>query len=139
MSNPIDHRIFGFDEHGQLRANLYHGAGQYNAGVFYSWTWAPTSRQLAYKLERQWEQAVTPEEWEWIEELEAPRCPRCNSADVTIQMFDFGAERETGYSDSGRMLHCLDCGAREEYEPAAVAVPRKAAAQAKAALPGVAA
>jgi len=35
-----DHRIFGFTELGQLRANLYNGAGLPDAGALYSWVWA---------------------------------------------------------------------------------------------------
>ena len=40
-----DHRIFGFTELGQLRANLCNGAGLPGAGLpdagaLYSWVWA---------------------------------------------------------------------------------------------------
>ena len=66
-----DHRIFGFDHQGQLRANLHNGLTSHAPGVLYSWVWAPTSGQLADKLARLWEQPLTEDEWEAVEQLEA--------------------------------------------------------------------
>jgi DnaJ-class molecular chaperone len=71
MSNAIDHRIFGFNDLGQLRANLYNGAGMPDAGALYSWVWASTLRQLAHKLDEQWEQPLSESEFEVLEQLEA--------------------------------------------------------------------
>jgi hypothetical protein len=130
-----DHRVFGFDQRGQLRANLYNGPELPEAGAMYSWTFAPTSRQLADKLANVWEQPLVDAEWDVLEQLEAsnsePRCSVCNGADVAIEAQEFGTDRETGYSDSGEVIHCLDCDARERYEPA---IPRKPAASVKPAI-----
>ena len=71
MSNYPDHRIFGFDELNRLRANLYNGPGHPEAGVMYSWVWASTSSQLAYKLAGQWEQPLNEDEFDVLEQLEA--------------------------------------------------------------------
>jgi len=71
MSDPIDHRIFGFQLDGQLRANLYNGVGLPDAGKMYSWAWAPTSEQLSNQLAKLWEQPLSEDEWYVIEELEA--------------------------------------------------------------------
>src|ERR1700733_7542665 len=75
MINQADHRIFGFTEPGQLRANLYHGTGLPYAGALYSWVWAATSEEIADKLAEQWEQPVTYSEFEVIEQLEAEAVP----------------------------------------------------------------
>jgi hypothetical protein len=66
-----DHRIFGFQIDGQIRANLYNGAGHPEASVMYSWVWADTSSQLAYKLAEQWEQPLNEDEFDALEQLEA--------------------------------------------------------------------
>jgi hypothetical protein len=86
MSNAIDHRIFGFTELGQIRANLHNGA-EPDAGALYSWVWASTSRQLAYKLAEKWEQSLAEDEWDVIEQLEA-------------------AEE----TEAARTIDCEDCG-----------------------------
>jgi hypothetical protein len=70
LSTAIDHRIFGFTELGQLRANLYNGA-QPDAGALYSWVWASTLRHLAHKLDEQWEQPLSESEFDVIEQLDA--------------------------------------------------------------------
>jgi hypothetical protein len=94
--NP-DHRIFGFDQQGSLRANLHKGPGHHEAGAMYSWVVADTARQLASKLERRWEQSVTEDEWECIEALER----------------EYRPEREAAlpFSDYVEM-QCEDCGGR---------------------------
>jgi hypothetical protein len=131
ITTSPDHRIFGFDQRGQLRTNLYNEHGSPEVVALYSWAWAPTSRELAHKLATLWEQAIVAEEWDIIEELEAPPCSQCGSADVTAEPYDFGTDQETGYSDSGEAIHCLDCGAREQCEPETPVIARKATASEK--------
>ena len=65
FSNPVDYRIFGFDQRGQLQANLYVP----NAGALYSWVTAPNVYALADKLEQRWEQPLSDAEWDAIQEL----------------------------------------------------------------------
>lgn len=38
-------------------------------------------------------------------------CPECGSDEVTVQEYDFGICRETGYHDAGERFRCLACGA----------------------------
>ena len=101
-----DHRIFGFNELGQLRANLYNGTGLPDTGALYSWTWASTSRQLAHKLAEQWEQPLSDSEFEVIEQLEAE-----TEAEHTIDCEDCGG---TGVDPGGLDAHapedCTSCG-----------------------------
>jgi hypothetical protein len=66
-----DHRIFGLDQRGQLRANLHNSAASRAPGALYSWTWAPTVKQLAGKLSDLWEQPLSDNEFEVLEQLEA--------------------------------------------------------------------
>jgi hypothetical protein len=138
-----DHRVFGFDQRGQLRANLYNGPGLPHAGALYSWTFAPTFGQLADKLAKIWEQPLSDDEFEMLEEFEAsnaePRCSTCNGANVAMEPYECGTDRETGYSDSGDVIHCLDCDAREQYEPGTPAIPKPAASKRPAITPRVAA
>ncbi len=45
------------------------------------------------------------------EEAGMPRCPECKVADFPrIEVYDFGCDRETGYSDSGERAICKHCG-----------------------------
>jgi hypothetical protein len=44
------------------------------------------------------------------------RCPECLSDDVTIQEYDFGICRETGYHDAGERYRCQSCGAAGDAE-----------------------
>jgi len=83
-----DHRIFGFDSRGQLRANLHNGPDSHAPGALYSWTCAPTSGQLADKLAAFWEQEISAEEFEVLEQLEAANaefeldCDECAATGV---------------------------------------------------------
>jgi len=76
---------------------------------------------------------------EQLEDLAALRCSECDSTNVSLEQYDFGTDRETGYSDAGELIRCLDCGAHEPYEAAPASVPRKPAGSAKAFSPEVAA
>lgn len=38
-------------------------------------------------------------------------CPECGSDEVTVEEYDFGICRETGYHDAGERFRCLACGA----------------------------
>jgi rubredoxin len=38
-------------------------------------------------------------------------CPECGSDEVTVQEYDFGICRETGYHDAGERFRCRACGA----------------------------
>ncbi len=139
-----DHRIFGFDQYGQIRANLHNSPASHAPGAMYSWLTCATVDQLANRLAALWEQPLSQDEFEVLEQLEAsndePRCSLCNSANVSIESYDFAVDRETGYSDSGEVIHCLDCGARERYEPETAILPRKPATAAQPTItPGVAA
>jgi hypothetical protein len=81
-TETADHRIFGFTELGQLRANLYHGAGLPYAGTRYSWVVAPSERSLTNKLAEQWEQPLSEEEWETLEALQGEAIEvTCNDCD----------------------------------------------------------
>ncbi len=83
-----DHRIFGFDQRGQLRANLHNSHASHAPGALYSWTWAPTVEQLAGKLSDFWEQPLSDDEFEVLEQLEASNtefeldCDQCNATGV---------------------------------------------------------
>jgi rubredoxin len=43
-------------------------------------------------------------------------CPECGSDEVTVQEYDFGICRETGYHDAGERFRCLVCGAAGDAE-----------------------
>jgi hypothetical protein len=137
VKSQADHRVFGFTESGHLRVNLHNGLDSQEAGAMYSWVVCATVDQLAGKLEHLWEQPLSDDEFEVLEELEASnsesRCSRCNGSNVALESYDFGTDQETGYSDSGEALHYLDCGAREEYPPEPPRAPRKPVAPAGAA------
>lgn len=66
-----DHRIFGFDQRGQLRANFHNGPASYAPGALYSWIVSSTVQQLSDKLAEQWEQPLSDAEWDTLEEIEA--------------------------------------------------------------------
>lgn len=76
-----DHRIFGITHEGQIRANLYHGAGHPFEGSMYSWTVAKTSGHLAHKLQAPegWDQPLTAVEWDAIDEQEITFTERCDT------------------------------------------------------------
>jgi len=38
-------------------------------------------------------------------------CPMCLGQNLEYASYDFGADRETGYADSGERYWCRDCGA----------------------------
>jgi len=65
FSNLVDYRIFGFDESGSLRANLYVP----HTGALYSWVSAGDIYQLADELEQRWEQNLSDAEWDAIQWL----------------------------------------------------------------------
>jgi hypothetical protein len=115
-----DHRIFGFNELGQLRANLYNGAGVPDAGALYSWVCAGTSRQLANKLGEQWEQPLTEGEWDVIEQLEAP-------TEAEAEMIDCedcgGTGRDPGSLNPFEPEDCRHAVARAGKLPCSPAVP----------------
>ena len=43
-------------------------------------------------------------------------CPECGSGEVTVQEYDFGICRETGYHDAGERFRCRVCGAAGDAE-----------------------
>jgi rubredoxin len=43
-------------------------------------------------------------------------CPECGSGEVTVQKYDFGICRETGYHDTGERFRCRACGAAGDAE-----------------------
>jgi hypothetical protein len=43
-------------------------------------------------------------------------CPECGSGEVTVQEYDFGICRETGYHDAGERFRCRACGAAGEAD-----------------------
>jgi hypothetical protein len=111
-----DHRIFGYDLSGQIRVSLFNGPACHAPGQRYSWTWAPTARELAGKLERLWEQPVSDDEWEAIEQLEA------SMNEVEVSCDDCGG---TGIDAGGLSAHepedCRSCGGSgQETVPALV-------------------
>lgn len=112
MSNAIDHRIFGFTEIGQLRANLYNGAGLPYAGALYSWVWAGTSRQLASKLAEQWEQPLSEGEWDVIEQLEAD-----TEAEPMVCEDCGGSGRDPGGLNPFEPEDCPSCGGSGRETP----------------------
>jgi hypothetical protein len=83
-----DHRIFGYDQRGQLRANLHNSAASHAPGAFYSWVTCTTVDQLASKLADQWEQPLSDDEFEVLEQLEASNaefeldCDECQATGV---------------------------------------------------------
>ena len=99
MSN--DYRIFGFDEQNRLRANLYNGPGHPEAAAMYSWVWASTSSQLAYKLAEQWEQPLSEDEEAVLSEL--------------VQFSPFVAEIEQDCEECGGSG--VDPGGLNAFEP----------------------
>lgn len=83
-----DHRIFGIDGHNRYRANLYHGSGHPCAGSLYSWVTAHSEQALANTLAEQWEQPLSEEEFDVLEELEGETlevsCDDCGGSGVDI-------------------------------------------------------
>ena len=43
-------------------------------------------------------------------------CANCGSDDVDLVPFDFGIDPETGYRDTGDLIKCHTCGAKEIAE-----------------------
>jgi hypothetical protein len=103
MSN--DHRIFGFNELGQVRVNMYHGAGHPYAGAMYSWLVCSGAKQLAYKLADQWEQPLSEDEWDVLEELEHP----------DVEFSPYTTESEIDCDECGGSG--VDPGGLNAYEP----------------------
>jgi hypothetical protein len=103
MSN--DHRIFGFNELGQVRANLYHGSGRPYAGAMYSWLVCSAPKQLVSKLADQWEQPLSEEEFDVLEQLET------SSAEPS----PYTAESEIDCDECGGSG--VDPGGLNAYEP----------------------
>jgi hypothetical protein len=99
LSTAIDHRIFGFTELGQLRANLYNGA-------------QPDLRHLAHKLDEQWEQPLSESEFDVIEQLDAV------DAELSIDCEDCGGTgRDPGSLNPFEPEDCPSCnGTGQESE-----------------------
>jgi|HubBroStandDraft_4_1064222.scaffolds.fasta_scaffold186795_2 hypothetical protein len=94
-TTSADHRIFGLTSDNQVRVNLYNGPGSHRPGNRYSFVWAKTLGDLAYKLEHIWEQPITPEEWDAIEELEAGAEMPCEDcAGLGYDLGAIGPDRE---------------------------------------------
>ena len=119
-----DHRIFGFTELGQLRANLYNGAGLPDAGAFYSWI-VSTEQQMATKLENWYQQPLSAEEWDVLEQLKAE-----TDAELSIDCEDCGGTgRDPGSLNPFEPEDCPYCGGsgRETHIPARRPVGRQTA------------
>ncbi len=43
-------------------------------------------------------------------------CCECGSDDFDVRPYDFGMDRETGYSDSGERATCRNCGFSGEFD-----------------------
>jgi rubredoxin len=43
-------------------------------------------------------------------------CPECGVDEVTVQEYDFGICRETGYHDVGERFWCRACGATGDVD-----------------------
>jgi hypothetical protein len=69
-SEQADYRVFGITLDGQLRANLHNSAAAPDAGALYSWI-VGTEEQVAEKLRGWYDQPISAEEWDFIEQLEA--------------------------------------------------------------------
>ena len=50
------------------------------------------------------------------DESEMSMCPECGSDNITIEPYDFGICRETGYHDAGERYACHACGACGDAE-----------------------
>lgn len=70
MKTQADHRVFGFTESGHLRVNLHNGPGLPGPGAMYSWITGPIE-QVANKLEVWYDQPLSTDEADVIEQLEA--------------------------------------------------------------------
>jgi hypothetical protein len=46
-------------------------------------------------------------------------CPQCRGENLEYGTYDLGADRDTGYSDSGARYHCRDCGATGDLDDTA--------------------
>ena len=95
-----DHRIFGSTELGQLRVNLYNGAGLPAAGSLYSWL-VGTDRQLVYRLESWYGQPLNEDEEAVLSEL--------------VQLSPFVAETDQPCDECGGSG--VDLGGLNAYEP----------------------
>jgi hypothetical protein len=122
MNNGSDHRVFGFTESGEFRANLYNGAGLPGAGALYSWVVCATFRQLAAKLESWYEQPLTSEESDVLELLEVA------NEEYEIDCDECAA---TGIDPGGLSAHepeeCPACHGAKRMSIATVYAPRVAA------------
>jgi len=49
-------------------------------------------------------------------EDEQRRCSYCDSPDIDVAEYDFGACKETGYQDSGVWVKCRSCGKTEDRD-----------------------
>jgi DnaJ-class molecular chaperone len=76
-----------------------------DAGALYSWVWASTSRQLAHKLDEQWEQPVSEAEFDVIEQLEAE-----TEVELSIECEDCGGSgRDPGSLNAFEPEDCPSC------------------------------
>jgi hypothetical protein len=119
QTSTPDFRTFGFTEDGQLRANLYNGTNSPDAGALYSWVCADTDRQLANKLADQWEEPLTDEEWDVLEQLEA-------AAEVEIDCeYCGGSGRDPGSLNPFEPEDCPECNGtgRETIAPVSLRRP----------------
>jgi hypothetical protein len=106
-----DHRIFGFTQEGQLRVNLHNGPGLPASGALYSWLVCATSRQLAHKLAELWEQPLTEDEFDVLEQLETSNAETTPfTAEVNIPCEDCGGDgRDRGSLNPHEPEDCPSC------------------------------
>ena len=117
-----DHRIFGFDQRGQLRANLHNSPASHAPGALYSWLTCATVDQLASKLADQWEQPLSENEWNAIEQLEA------SNAEFELDCDECGATGvDPGGLDAREPEECRVCHGAKRMTIAAVYAPGVAA------------
>jgi hypothetical protein len=142
--NYPDHRIFGFTELGQLRANLHNGPDSFAPGALYSWLTSPTVDQLASKLADQWEQPLSEDEFDVLEQLEASMaeleldCDDCGGSGVDPGGLNAYEPEECRMCHGAKRMTLADVYA--SMATSQVTAPRKPAASAKPAnTPGVAA
>ena len=136
-----DHRLFGFDAVGRVRANLYHGHGFPYAGSLYSWVMGATVEGLANKLERTWEQPLSDAEWDAVQELcdsYAAVCATCGGSGADPGAIDPAGEPCP--TCSGRRPNAENPGevqptAADAFEPLrrSLGLPQRAQAETEAA------
>ena len=132
-TNFSDHRIFGFDLRGHIRVSLFNGPGCHAPGARYSWVISTTPRQLAEKLARQWEQPVSNDEWDAIEQLtdsmnnvEVP-CDDCGGTGVDAGGLDPLQAEQCRTCHGAQHVTLASLYQLNEEKPAAKRIPAVAA------------